>query len=207
MKQWQETREVLEFLARARGAGQRAALATVVRVRGSVSRHEGAKLAVAADGSTAGNVSGGCLGQDVRGVGWRVLRAGAPELGSYCWGADEIEAWDLGVGCEGQVDLWVEPADEPRARERELLQGRTPFAVCTLLPEPGERPGRAGAARLIVTPAATEGDLGATALNRAAARRARAAPGAPEAGAPRAPPLAARPGVLCWFDAAPPPPP
>jgi len=183
MKQWQETREVFEFLARARGAGQRAALATVVRVRGSAYRHEGAKLAVAADGSTAGNVSGGCLEQDVREVALQVLRAGAPELRSYCSSADEIEAWDLGVGCEGQVDLWVEPADEPRARERELLQGRTPFAVCTLLPEPGERPGRAGAARLIVTAAATEGDLGATALNGAAARRARAALGAPEAGA------------------------
>src|SRR2546422_3852371 len=34
----------LDFLARVGGAGQRAALATVVRVRGSAYRHEGAKL-------------------------------------------------------------------------------------------------------------------------------------------------------------------
>src|SRR5260370_34659131 len=77
MKQWQETREVLEFLARARGAGQRAALATVVRVRGSAYRHEGAKLAVAADGSTAGNVSGGGLQPGVGGGGGRRPRARA----------------------------------------------------------------------------------------------------------------------------------
>ena len=57
MKQWLETREVLDFLAEARRAGRPAVLATVVRVRGSAYRHEGAKLAVAGDGSSAGNVS------------------------------------------------------------------------------------------------------------------------------------------------------
>ena len=63
MKQWLETREVLDFLARVRAGGKRAALATVVRVRGSAYRHEGAKLVVAEDGSTAGNVSGGEFSQ------------------------------------------------------------------------------------------------------------------------------------------------
>jgi len=47
MKQWLETRAVLDFLSAARTAGKRVALATVVRVRGSAYRHEGAKLAVA----------------------------------------------------------------------------------------------------------------------------------------------------------------
>jgi len=82
MKQWLETRAVLDFLAGVRRAGQRAALATVVRVRGSAYRHEGAKLAVAADGSSAGNVSGGCLEQDVREVALHVIGSGAPELRS-----------------------------------------------------------------------------------------------------------------------------
>ena len=56
MKQWLETKEVLDFLAESTTAGKRTALATVVRVRGSAYRHEGAKLAVAEDGSNAGNV-------------------------------------------------------------------------------------------------------------------------------------------------------
>src|SRR5437868_7377354 len=130
MKQWLETREVLDFLSAARTAGKRVALATVVRVRGSAYRHEGAKLAVAEDGSNAGNVSGGCLEQDVREVALRVIRSGEPELRSYCSSADEIAAWDLGVGCEGQVDVFVEVAG-PRPKERELLDGRTAFAVCS----------------------------------------------------------------------------
>src|SRR2546430_11156233 len=102
MKQWLETREVLDFLAGAATAGKRAALATVVRVRGSAYRHEGAKLVVAEDGSTGGNVSGGCLEQDVREVALEVIRTGRPQLRSYCSSADEIAAWDLGVGCEGE---------------------------------------------------------------------------------------------------------
>src|SRR2546429_7850084 len=115
MKQWLETREVLDFLARVGAEGKRAALATVVRVRGSAYRHEGAKLVVAEDGSTAGNVSGGCLEQDVREVALQVIRKGESELRSYCSSADEIAAWDLGVGCEGQVDVYVERAE---ARDR-----------------------------------------------------------------------------------------
>src|SRR3989441_2346138 len=162
MKHWHETGDVLDFLARALGAGQRAALATVVRVRGSAYRHEGAKLAVAENGTTAGNVSGGCLEQDVREVALQVIRTGRAELRSYCSSADEIEAWDLGVGCEGQVDVLVEPA-EARTRERALLDARQSFAVCTLLPsrDKGE-PGKGN--RLIVTSGRVEGDLGSEEL-------------------------------------------
>src|SRR5690349_14421612 len=169
MKQWLETREVLDFLARARGAGRRVALATVVRVRGSAYRHEGAKLAVAEDGSSAGNVSGGCLEQDVREVELQVLRTGEAELRSYCSSADEIAAWDLGVGCEGQVDVYIEPV-HPRARARVLLDQRTPFAVCTLLAGKGEKGEGRGS---IVTPERVDGDLGSKDLNERATARAR----------------------------------
>src|SRR5947199_8049524 len=143
MKQWLETREVLDRLAELRREGTRAALATVVRVRGSAYRHEGAKLLVAEDGGTTGNVSGGCLEQDVREVALQVIRTGDPQLRSYCSSADEIAAWDLGVGCEGQVDVFVEPAG-PRARERALLDERRPFVACGVMPGKGEGLGKGG---------------------------------------------------------------
>jgi len=168
MKQWLETREVLDFLARVRAEGKRAALATVVRVRGSAYRHEGAKLVVAEDGRTAGNVSGGCLEQDVREVALQVIRSREPELRNYCSSADEIAAWDLGVGCEGQVDVYVEPA-EARPEERELLEGRELFAVAAIV---GMRDAGCGR-RLIVTSARAEGDLGSQDLNQRVASKAR----------------------------------
>ncbi len=169
MKHWHETREVLDFLTRARRDGRRAALATVVRVRGSAYRHEGAKLAVAEDGAGAGTVSGGCLEQDVREVALRVLRTGTPELRSYCSSADEIAAWDLGIGCEGEVDVYVEPAPEPPPQERELLEEREPFAVCTEIAIRKAGGGR----RLVVTRTRETGDLGEPGVTRAVAARAR----------------------------------
>ena len=170
MKQWLETREVLDFLARVRAEGKRAALATVVRVRGSAYRHEGAKLVVAEDGRTAGNVSGGCLEQDVREVALQVIRTEDPELRNYCSSADEIAAWDLGVGCEGQVDVFVEPA-EARPRERALLDERRSFVGCGLIAGKGERTGKGK--RLVVTGDGAEGDLGSKDLNARATAQAR----------------------------------
>ncbi len=170
MKQWQETRAVLDRLAELLDGGKQAALATVVRVRGSAYRHEGAKLLVAEDGSTTGNVSGGCLEQDVCEVALQVIRRGQSQLRGYCSGADEIEAWDLGVGCEGQVDVFVEPVLEARPRERALLEERGAFAVCTVVA--GQREAARGN-RLLVSPASREGGLGSPELDTAVARRAR----------------------------------
>jgi len=188
MKHWHESRAVLDRLAQLHRAGRRAALATVVRVRGSAYRHEGAKLLVAEDGSTVGNVSGGCLEQDVREMALQVLGSGTPELKSYCSSSDEIAAWDLGVGCEGQVDVLVEPVLEERARERELLDGRAPFVVCTVI-RPGKGEGgtlrdslTVGGKRLVVTRDTVEGDLGSPPLNRAAIARARELLGTEDSG-------------------------
>jgi len=178
MKHWHETRAVFDRLAELRRAGRRAALATVVRVRGSAYRHEGAKLLVAEDGSTVGNVSGGCLEQDVREVALQVLRSGAPELKSYCSSTDEIAAWDLGVGCEGQVDVWVESVTEDRPRERGLLDGRAAFVVATIV---GMRDAGCGM-RLVATADATYGSLGSPDLNAAASERARALLGNEQSG-------------------------
>jgi xanthine/CO dehydrogenase XdhC/CoxF family maturation factor len=139
-------------------------------VRGSAYRHEGAKLVVAEDGRTAGNVSGGCLEQDVREVALQVIRTEDPELRSYCSSADEIAAWDLGVGCEGQVDVFVEPA-EARPRERALLDERRSFVGCGLIAGTGERTGKGK--RLVVTGDGAEGDLGSKDLNARATTQAR----------------------------------
>src|SRR2546429_437741 len=170
MNQWLEARGLLDCLAGAPRGGKPAALATVVRVRGSAYRHEGSKLAVAGDGSSAGNVSGGCLEQDVREVALQVIRSGAPELRSYCSSADEFAAWDLGVGCEGQVDVYVEPASDARSRERELLDSRRSFAVCTLLAGKGET---GNGKRVVVTADRVEGDFGSSALTTGVAAKAR----------------------------------
>src|SRR2546430_5212880 len=111
MKQWLETREVLDFLSAARTAGKRVALATVVRVRGSAYRHEGAKLAVAGDGSSAGNVSGGCLEQDVGEGGAPGPRQGRAPLRSVCSRPPANAGVGPGVGWGRVGGGEVDPAD------------------------------------------------------------------------------------------------
>ncbi len=131
MKQWLETRQVLAQLAEWQAASQACALATVIRVRGSAYRHEGAKLVVAADGRSVGNVSGGCLEADVREVALRVIRTGVAERREYCGSIDEVAAWDLGVGCEGVVELFIEPVRDAREAERAAMGAEQVFAVET----------------------------------------------------------------------------
>jgi xanthine dehydrogenase accessory factor len=155
MKRWRETQSILRALAELQAAGRRAALATVVRVRGSAYRREGAKLLIAQDGATVGNVSGGCLEQDVRETALRVIASGEPRLRSYCSGADDIGAWDMGLGCDGQVEIFVEPAGE-WASVLDRLDKDEAFAVCSLARTDGWLPDR-----LMVTAAgAPEGTLG-----------------------------------------------
>lgn len=133
MKQWLETRQVLAEAAALLRDGVPAALATVVRVRGSAYRHEGAKLVLAEDGRGAGNVSGGCLEEDVREVARRVIATGVAERRSYCGGSNEIAAWDLGIGCEGEVDILIEPVRDDFAVERGLIEAEVSFVVITRL--------------------------------------------------------------------------
>ena len=133
MKQWLETSQVLDRLGALHREGRRAALATVIRVRGSAYRHEGAKLLVPEAGEVTGNVSGGCLEEDVREVAQRVIASGIAERRRYCGGANEITAWDLGVGCEGEVEILIEPCTTDRGPERALIGAEETFVVLTRL--------------------------------------------------------------------------
>jgi xanthine/CO dehydrogenase XdhC/CoxF family maturation factor len=129
MKHWAESRQVFAAIAELQRRGVRSALATVVRVHGSAYRHEGAKLLVGADGTIVGNVSGGCLELDVREVARRVLATGQAERPQYCSGSDEVAAWDLGIGCEGTVELHVTPVTDDHAAERAAIVREAPFVI------------------------------------------------------------------------------
>jgi xanthine/CO dehydrogenase XdhC/CoxF family maturation factor len=122
-------------------------------------------MLVAEDGSTTGNVSGGCLEADVREVALGVLATGESELRAWCAGSDEIAAWDLGVGCEGEVEVLVEVARDARASERGLLGRVSPFASCVLLEASGRR--------LVVTASASEGSLADAGFDASVAALAR----------------------------------
>ncbi len=86
--------------------GDRVALATVVGVRRSAPRPPGSKMAVNDRGEVHGAVSGGCVEGAVVEVAEKVLAGGEPQLLTY--GIADDQAWDVGLPCGGEIDVWVE---------------------------------------------------------------------------------------------------
>jgi xanthine/CO dehydrogenase XdhC/CoxF family maturation factor len=93
-----------------RGAGNRVAVATVVKVEGSAPRPIGATMAVSSDGEFAGSVSGGCVETAVFEEAQEVLKTGTPKLIRY--GITDEMAWDVGLACGGTIEVFVEPLDD-----------------------------------------------------------------------------------------------
>lgn len=101
-----EDEEIFERIAALRAAGQRVALATVVRTWGSAPRRAGSHLVVGDDGAFAGSVSGGCVEAAVVQQALEVCATGAPRLLSFT--VSDAQAWEVGLACGGQVQVYVE---------------------------------------------------------------------------------------------------
>lgn len=105
-----ENREIALAMEEAKRAGKKMALATVVRVKGSAYRREGAKMLIDEEGKMTGVISGGCLEPDVVEVAKQVMAEGRPVLKRY--DLDEDLVWGLGLGCPGTVDVLIEPLSQ-----------------------------------------------------------------------------------------------
>ena len=103
-------KEVLPEVEAWRAAGDRVAVATVVKVEGSAPRPVGAAMAVSSGGELAGSVSGGCVEAAVFEEAQEVLRTGQPKLLRY--GITDEMAWDVGLACGGTIEVFVEPVAE-----------------------------------------------------------------------------------------------
>lgn len=103
-----------EELARLLARGERVAIATVVRARGSHPRHAGAKMLVRADGRSRYSVGGGALEASVVKDCLEVL-AGAAAPGVRAYELAETGERSVGMTCGGTVEVFVE-VEEPGAR-------------------------------------------------------------------------------------------
>jgi xanthine/CO dehydrogenase XdhC/CoxF family maturation factor len=103
-------KELLPDIDRWRARGEKVAVATVIATRRSSPRPIGSKLVVSESGELAGSVSGGCVEGDVFEHAREVLRTGEPKLLSY--GIEDEEAWNVGLPCGGEIDVFVEPLDD-----------------------------------------------------------------------------------------------
>src|SRR5215218_9496953 len=95
-------------------AAEPVVLATVVRVVGSSYGGVGSRMVARVDGSTVGLVSGGCLESDLAIHARRVHESGRAEVVSYDTRADDDAVWGLGLGCNGLIDILLEPLPAER---------------------------------------------------------------------------------------------
>jgi xanthine dehydrogenase accessory factor len=99
-------KDVLGDIERWRSRGEAVAVATVVSSRRSAPRPIGSKFAVSEGGEMAGSISGGCVEGDVAERAKQVLGGADPVLLTY--GIADEEAFEVGLPCGGEIDVWLE---------------------------------------------------------------------------------------------------
>jgi xanthine dehydrogenase accessory factor len=178
-----ETIDVLNAISVLREQGRPMALATIVSVRGSTYRRPGARLLVPDEGASVGNLSGGCLEGEVEELGRGVMASGESRLTLYDLTADDEVIWGWGLGCNGAIEVFVEPAE--RAAEtaetlRDAIENERAVVIATVLTSssssPTSPPEVPVGARLLVRPYEDRrGSTGVAALDHELEIRAREA--------------------------------
>jgi xanthine dehydrogenase accessory factor len=102
--------DVQRRLSSLRESGEPGAVATVVDVEGSAYRRPGAKMVLTPEGDHLGGITAGCLEGPVVDLAGRVFESGEPV--SETFDLMDDDEWGLGLGCNGVIDVLVEPVDD-----------------------------------------------------------------------------------------------
>jgi xanthine dehydrogenase accessory factor len=134
-------REILPEIEKWRLEGKLVAIATIVKVYGSAPRPIGSKMAVSSTGDVVGSVSGGCLEGAVIEESQKVIKTGVAKLMPF--GISNSQAWDIGLACGGEVEIFVEEIHGSPAIDSFFdtlsmnLQNHQLVALATIIDGPG----------------------------------------------------------------------
>jgi xanthine dehydrogenase accessory factor len=104
-----EIKTILKAYDKLNESGQKAALATVVRVEESSYRRTGARMLVLDNGIFIGGISGGCLEGDALRRAQKAIATGKPTLVTYDTTEDDKHQIGVGLGCNGVIDVLLTP--------------------------------------------------------------------------------------------------
>lgn len=124
-------RDVFDAMRTLRSTGDEAAVATIVDVEGSAYRRPGAKMVVEAGGGGRGQITAGCIEDEVLELVDEVLAAGEPRVETYDLMEDD-DVWGLGLGCNGIIDVLVEPLDASIDPLIDAIEHGEPIGVITV---------------------------------------------------------------------------
>jgi xanthine dehydrogenase accessory factor len=97
-------------------------VATIVSAAGSTYRKPGARMLIEADGYITGLLSGGCFEQDLREHATAVLSGGMAKTVTYDMRGDNDLIFGIGAGCEGRMDILLEPVFPGGIAARAILE-------------------------------------------------------------------------------------
>ncbi|UHG91250.1 XdhC family protein [Spirosoma oryzicola] len=133
-----EIARIVEVFEQIDFSKRKAALATVVWVEGSSYRRPGARMLITDDGRWEGAISGGCLEGDALRKARQVMLDGDPIVVTYDTMDDGANSFGVGLGCNGIIDILIEPIDptdshNPVELLREFTQKRDVRVLATVL--------------------------------------------------------------------------
>ena len=164
-----DQRTIVRALTEAAARGERVVLASVVRTVGSAYRGVGARMVVRGDDGSVGLVSGGCLERDLVAAAKRLRDGERAEVVTFdSLSEDDDRVWGFGLGCNGRVEILLEPLSPTRAASvaallGAALDGHSPVLVATVVHTSGAGAPAMGARALLPLTAGVverEGDWG-----------------------------------------------
>lgn len=160
-----ELQSIIDAYREIERAEMPAALATVVKVTGSAYRRAGARMLITADGHTVGSVSGGCLERDVLNQARRVLQWNKPRVVAYDSMSDDDIEWEFGLGCNGIVEVLIEPLTHTGERGHlaflaDCLCHRQAGIIATVFSVEGDTMMTIGSRLLLSEPCLVSHDIG-----------------------------------------------
>jgi len=104
-----EIKDILKAYDLSIKTGQKAALATVVKVEGSSYRRPGARMLITEDGMLTGAISGGCLEGDALRKALSAIHQQENKLVTYDTTDEDDAKFGVQLGCNGIVRILFEP--------------------------------------------------------------------------------------------------
>lgn len=103
----------------------KSALATVVKVDGSAYRRPGARMLISQNGELTGAISGGCLEGDALRKAQTVIFQNQSMLVTYDTTDEDDQRFGIGLGCNGIIQILMEPLDYSNEFNPILLLARS----------------------------------------------------------------------------------
>jgi xanthine dehydrogenase accessory factor len=110
-----------------------AVVATVADVSGNAYRRPGAKMLIDHMGAATGQLTAGCLADDIESLSEVVLDTGEPVIERYDLSSGDGDVWGLGVGCDGEVTVLLEPLSERYRPVAEAFADQRPIGAITVI--------------------------------------------------------------------------